>query len=427
MIKVDSVVAKIMFPKSKMTEITIINTYVTSKNFKEELHCISYYSIETNKGKYIRDSAETIQDGYAVFYNTPFNVEDEWYTDAERKVEIEDWLLSVDIIPKGLLVLGRIQGGVLSEKDITRIDVWLKKPDNVSFPDETIQSSVSIIQETGNCSIVSMMLLLLNNDIFRLSEAKFRENTYISDACPLGSAEASSTLNWTPETNNYTTYVKSWSEMITKLGYKTTFSDSVDFDVSKSTDDVVIRVGGENNPLVSLGEYRLIGIIATHKSTLLTDGHAIPIVSLKQRWWVIDSNRSNLDRDGKMYPLPDLLTKDGTHISGTNYTLNFRATNIQSVVQINLDSTPSINGAFGYDVFPGKARNNFYVYARVAEPVVPRYIAKYSDVIVDKRPNDQYWGGAQSNPGNTMALITGFAWLLFASLLGSGPYRDFLP
>ncbi len=44
---------------------------------------------------------------------------------------------------------------------------------------------------------------------------------------------------------------------------------------------------------------------------------------------------------------------------------------------------------------------------------------------------NELWGGAQSrsstSPGSAMALLTGFAWLLFASLLGSGPHRDFLP
>jgi hypothetical protein len=42
-----------------------------------------------------------------------------------------------------------------------------------------------------------------------------------------------------------------------------------------------------------------------------------------------------------------------------------------------------------------------------------------------------YWGGAQRrpspSPGSAMALISGCAWLVFASLLGSGPHRYFLP
>jgi hypothetical protein len=53
-----------------------------------------------------------------------------------------------------------------------------------------------------------------------------------------------------------------------------------------------------------------------------------------------------------------------------------------------------------------------------------------SSIYLENTP-DVLYGGAQSrsspSPGSAMVFITGCAWLLFASLLGSGPHRYFLP
>ena len=435
---------KKIFISYKMTELQTIQAYLAEQGFTGTIKGFNYHTIHVNRGQEIKDRKNDLQGEYVVVYSTPFwdDFEEKRMTDTAQKKSIEQYLLLEDVIPKGLLVLkygGVFSRKILDEDDKKRIDTWIENPDNVWIPDETIQASIPIIQEVGNCSIVSMMLLLLNNDIFRLSEEEFRESSAIPDSCPLGSAEASSILGWTPETNVKNTYLQSWSKMFTALGYTNKYGDSDDFDVSTCTENVVIRLGGQYNPPISLGKYRLIGIIASHKSLTANDGHVIPIVSFRKKWWVIDSNISNPDRVGKMYPLPKFLTDDRTRVSGTNYTLNFMAYNAQSVVKINPDSNPSINMRFGYDIFPGLAKRNFYVYARVDEKVVQRPLARRADVILDPGypgvnidpKSSEFYGGAQSrsspSPGGAMALITGLAWLVFASLLGSGASRDFLP
>jgi hypothetical protein len=197
------------------------------------------------------------------------------------------------------------------------------------------------------------------------------------------------------DTNEFTTYVKSLSKMITALGYTTHIAALSQFDVSKSTYDVVIGVGGEDNPPVRLGKYILIGIIAGNKDEIAEVGHVIPIISYQERWWVIDSKRYTTRRDGKMYPLPNFLTQDRTRVSGTNYTLNFKARNAQSVVKINPDSRLSINTRFGRDIFPGQSEHNYYVYARVAETVVQRGYATYSSVVLgpESGKNPAFYGG----------------------------------
>ena len=347
-------------------------------NFAERIEGFHYDAINSDRVQGNKEWSAKFQDNYVVVHGAPIGSDEDHDI---KKIEIERFLLSEDVIPKGILVLGDVSGESLSDEDKTRIEAWVQNPDNVSIPDETIKAPVPIYQDTSNCSIVSMMLLLLNNDKLVITEKQLRASNGIDVEFPLGSVEACSKLNWTPETNVVLTSLGSWIKMITAIGY-TTRTRSLDKDrASEWNEDVVIGLGGEDNPPVTIGKgYRLIGINAFAPPEENYIGHVIPIISVANKWYVMSSNLYDTDRDEEMYPLPKFLTEDGTRLLGTNYTLKFNTRNAQSVVQINESEAPSTKAPSVYNIYPGRAKGNFYVYARTT-PIVLGRVTKRSDVI----------------------------------------------
>jgi hypothetical protein len=357
--------------ESEMTESDIlekIKEYLQKQNstFYIDYFTFDYCYIKANRGQYILDYKDNLQDKYVVVYNVPFDVNGKTFTYEQMKEKIINQFVRNDIIPKGIAILNDIE--TLDTNDDNRdnnIKSWLEKPDNVYVPDTSIQPDFVILQETTNCTIAAFMSLLMNNDIFKVTEEEFRK-VYDINPKETGFKINSETLGWC-ENKPYLDMIQVYIDIIHALGFTAELNNGKTPNFHKNI-DVILCYNYIDNPPIQIKGFKLFGGIFGYGSSLYFQktGHAIPFLTRNDKWWVMNSQSQNNDHHTKMFLLPDF--EIGNKISNMNYDLRFYTKNPQSVViasEYFNQSAHALTSEKGYHVFPSTGNQNLYAYANI--------------------------------------------------------------